>query len=108
MGVTFFATRGRNNYAYVDRNMVDEPFFRLANEANRGVYVPVEAIRTNNGAADWTKGRKSTNIDRILELGSQGKVNQFAFVVDGTYRYWKDGEFTVSYTWNDSKDNTSY
>lgn len=27
---------GRNNYMYVDRNMVQDPFFRLANEDNRG------------------------------------------------------------------------
>jgi hypothetical protein len=54
------------------------------------------------------QGRKSTNVGRVLELVSEGKVNQFAFVLDGTYRYWKDGEFSFSYTWNDSKDNTSY
>jgi len=41
-------------------------------------------------------------------MNSQGKVNQFAFVVDGTYRYFRDGEITMSYTWNDTKDNTSY
>lgn len=39
---------------------------------------------------------------------SEGKVNQFAFVIDGTWRYFKDGELSFSYTWNDTKDNTSY
>ena len=39
---------------------------------------------------------------------SEGKVNQFAFTVDGTWRYYKDGELSFSYTWNDTKDNTSY
>jgi outer membrane receptor protein involved in Fe transport len=107
MGVTFYATLARNNYMYVDRNMVDQPFFRLSNEANRGVYVPATSISTA-GVTDWTKGRKSTNIGRVLELNSEGKVNQYAFVVDGTWRYFKDGEISFSYTWNDSKDNTSY
>lgn len=107
-GVTFFATIARNNYMYVDRNMADQPFFRLANEDNRGVYVPSNSIDTTNGFANWQMGRKSNRIGRVLELTSDGKVNQFAFVVDGTWRYFKDGEFSFSYTWNDTKDNTSY
>ncbi|NJK93847.1 MAG: TonB-dependent receptor [Bacteroidales bacterium] len=108
VGLNFIASLGRNNYMYIDRNMVDEPFFRLANEANRGVFVPASTIRTNNGATDWTKGRKTENIGRVLELVSDGKINSFTFVLDGTYRYFKDGQFTASYTWNDTKDNTSY
>ncbi|PWV51962.1 TonB-dependent receptor [Chitinophaga sp. S165] len=108
MGITGFATIARNNYMYVDRNMADQPFFRLANEGNRGVYVPASTIATSNGATDWMKGRKSDRVGRVLELNSEGKVNQFAFVVDGTYRYWRDGEVSFSYTWNDAKDNTSY
>lgn len=54
------------------------------------------------------EGRKSTKVGRVLELVSEGKVNQFAFTVDGTWRYYKDGELSFSYTWNDTKDNTSY
>lgn len=107
MGVTFYATLARNNYMYVDRNMVDEPYFRLSNEGDRGVYVPANSIPTS-GATDWMKGRKSTNVGRVLELNSEGKVNQFAVVVDGTWRYFKDGEVSFSYTWNDAKDNTTY
>jgi hypothetical protein len=41
-------------------------------------------------------------------MNSDGKVNSYTFVVDGTYRYYKDGQINVSYTWNDTKDNTSY
>ncbi|GAA0544275.1 TonB-dependent receptor [Chitinophaga japonensis] len=108
MGLTFFASLARNNYMYVDRNMVDQPYFRLANEGNRGVYVPASTIDTDNGATDWMQGRKSGRIGRVMELNSSGKVNQFAFVVDGTYRYFKDGEISFSYTWNDTRDNTSF
>lgn len=108
MGITFFTTIACNNYMYVDRNMADQPYFRLANEANRGVYVPASTITASNGATDWMQGRKSTNVGRVLELNSAGKVNQFAFVVDGTFRYFRDGEVSASYTWNDTKDNTSY
>lgn len=107
MGLSLYATLARNNYMYVDANMVDEPFFRLANEANRGVFVPASGIDAD-GNLDWQDGRKTTGIGRVLELGSGGKINQYAVVVDGTYEYYKDGVVSFSYTWNDSKDNTSF
>lgn len=102
-----YMTLGRNNYMYVDRNMVDNPYFRLSAEGNRGVYVPSENI-SDKGVSTWMDGRKSTKVGRVLELVSEGKVNQFAFTLDGTWRYYKDGEVSFSYTWNDTKDNTSY
>ena len=108
VGVNFYANWGRHNYFYADRNMVDEPYFTIAAEANRPVYVPAESINTSNGATDWTKGRKTDKVGRVLELISDGKVNQYAFVIDAAYRYYKDGEVSVSYTWNDAKDNVSY
>ncbi|MCX2494720.1 carboxypeptidase regulatory-like domain-containing protein [Pedobacter sp. PF22-3] len=107
VGISGFATLGRNNYVYVDRNMVNAPYFTLANEANRGVFVPANSIPAN-GVADWQQGRISKKLGRVLEMNSNGKVNQFAIVIDGTYRYFKDGEISVSYTYNDTKDNTSY
>lgn len=107
MNVSGYMTLGRNNYMYIDRNMVDEPYFRLTAEANRGVYVPASSINAD-GTLDWMDGRKSEKVGRVLELVSEGKVNQFAFTVDGTWRYYKDGELSFSYTWNDTKDNTSY
>jgi len=108
VGATFLMSFARNNYMYVDRNMVDNPFFRLANENNRAVYVPTTGINPKNGAADWTTGRKSAEVSRVLELVSEGKINQYALVLDATARYYKDGQITLSYTWNDTKDNTSY
>lgn len=107
MSVSGYMTLARNNYMYVDRNMVDTPYFRLAAEGNRGVYVPAENI-SDKGVLTWMDGRKSDKVGRVLELVSEGKVNQFAFTVDGTWRYYKDGEVSFSYTWNDTKDNTSY
>src|SRR5690606_37642145 len=103
IGGNFIVSLARNNYMYVDRNMVDDPFFRLANEGNRGVYVPASSINTSNGATDWTKGRKTDQIARVLELVSEGKINTYTFVADATFRYFRDGQVTASYTWNDSK-----
>ncbi len=108
MSVAGYLSFARNNYTYIDKNMVENPYFTIEEEANRGVYVPASTINTSNGNADWTKGRKTTEVGRVLELTSTGKVNQMAFVVDGAYRYFKDGEIAVSYTWNETKDNTSY
>jgi len=110
-GIAGYMALGRNNYYYYDRNMVANPFFTLANEGGRGVFIPTGAI-TNNAnnsvSFDWKQGRINKNFGRVLELVSDGKVNQFSFVVDTSYRYWKDGEITASYTWSDIKDNTSY
>jgi hypothetical protein len=108
LGVSAYLTLARNNYMYTDANMVDKPYFNLTNEGNRGVYVPASTIIVRNGSTDWTKGRKTENVGRVLALNSDGRVNQYAFVFDGTYRYWKDGEVSFSYTYNDTKDNTSY
>lgn len=109
-GIAGYMALGRNNYYYYDRNMQANPFFTLDNEGGRGVFVPAGSI-TNNGNSvsfDWKKGRINNNFGRVLELVSDGKVNQFSWVVDTSYRYWKDGEITASYTWSDIKDNTSY
>src|SRR5690606_22909918 len=62
----------------------------------------------SNGQPDWQEGRISDKLGRVLELTSIGKINQLAIVLDGTYRYFADGEITASYTWNDTKDNTSF
>lgn len=107
VSVEGYMTLGRNNYMYVDRNMVDKPYFTLDAEGGRGVYVPAETIDAD-GNAVWKNGRKTDKLGRVLEMVSEGKVNQFAFVVEGTWRYFKDGELSFSYTWNDTKDNTSY
>ncbi|MCT2561075.1 TonB-dependent receptor [Chryseobacterium herbae] len=105
-GIAGYMALGRNNYFYYDRNMMPDPYFTLANEGGRGVYVPAASI--NGTKIDWKKGRINNNFGRVLELVSDGKVNQYSFVVDTSYRYWKDGEITASYTWSDIKDNTSY
>jgi len=105
IGLTGYATLGRHNYMYVDRNMVANPFFTLNNEGGRGVYVPTF---TTNGTADWKTGRLSNQFGRVLELNSKGRVNQFAVVLDASWQYFKDGQITASYTINDAKDNTSF
>jgi len=79
----------------------------LANEDNRKVFVPAETIGAN-GSVNWINHRKSNQLGRVLVMNSEGKVNQFAFVIDGTFRYFRDGEVSGSYTWNDTKSNTDF
>jgi hypothetical protein len=108
IGLSGYASWARNNYMYIDRNMVKEPFFRIAAEANRGVYVPASTIDTKKGQMDWLNSRQTNKVGRVLELVSDGKKDQYAVVIDGAYQYYKDGQISFSYTWNDTKDNTSY
>lgn len=108
MGLTAFVTLGRNNYMYVDKNMVADPYFNIPNEANRGVYIPLDKMKTNGANGNFLDGRISNALGRVLELNSEGKNNTYTFVYDVNYKYFKDGEFTASYTWNDTKDNTSF
>ncbi|MDR6198012.1 carboxypeptidase regulatory-like domain-containing protein [Siphonobacter sp. SORGH_AS_0500] len=108
MSIAGYMSFARNNYTYIDKNMVDQPFFTLSQEGNRPVYVPASSINTSNGSQNWTLGRKTDQVGRILELESLGKVNQAALVVDANYKYYKDGEIAASYTWNQTMDNTSY
>lgn len=106
-GINLLWSKTVNNYVYYDRNIVDQPYFTLSNEANRGVYVPANTIPAN-GSTDWTKGRKSTELGRVLELESSGKLDQMAVVIDASMKIGRDGYFTISYTKNDTKDNSSF
>lgn len=108
LGFNALWSRTINNYVYFDRNLVDEPYFRLSNENGRGVFVPANTIPTANGTTDWTKSRKTEEVGRVLELESTGVLEQMAFVADISYRVGKDGYASVSYTVNDARDNSSF
>lgn len=107
VGVNLMVSRTNNNYVYLDRNLVDEPFFRLKNEDNRGVFVPATSIPAN-GQTNNVLGRKSSQVGRTLMLTNGAKLRTATMVVDANVRLPKGGNFNVSYTWNDAQDNTSY
>ncbi|MEK6481933.1 carboxypeptidase regulatory-like domain-containing protein [Catalinimonas sp. 4WD22] len=100
-------SRTWNNYVYQERNLVDDPYFRIEGEDNRGVFVPANTI-DEMGRNNWLDSRKSDQVGRVLELTSEGEVNQMALVLDFNYRIGKDGSLQASYTWNRSRDNSSY
>ncbi|MGD1891475.1 MAG: hypothetical protein ACFB15_12890 [Cyclobacteriaceae bacterium] len=100
-------SRTWNNYVYQERNLVDEPFFRIAREGNRGVFVPAETIN-EAGRNNWLDSRKTVRAGRVLEMTSEGELDQMAIIVEANYRIGKDGYISASYTANRAKDNSSY
>ncbi|GGE94709.1 TonB-dependent receptor [Hymenobacter cavernae] len=107
VGVNFLYSYTKDNYVYLDRNLVDQPYFTLSNEANRGVFVPANTI-TTAGITNNVLGRKTQAVGRTLEFNNGAKVHQANIVVDAELRYFRDGFFNASYTWNSTRDNTSY
>jgi len=107
LGVNLLYSNTINNYVYLDRNLVDQPYFTLSNEQNRGVFVPQSTIAAS-GITDNTKGRKTDKVGRTLFFTNGAENTQMAMVLDGDLRYYKDGYLSFSYTLNDAKDNTSY
>jgi hypothetical protein len=96
-----------NNYVYLDRNIVDQPFFRLANEDNRAVFVPANTI-SSAGITNNVLGRKTQAVGRTLEFTNGATLVSYTAIFDGEYRYFRDGYINFSYTYNITKDNTSY
>lgn len=107
LGVNLLYSHTYNNYVYLDRNLVDQPFFTLANEGGRGVFVPAASISAA-GITDNVKGRKTQEVGRALEFTNGAKLNSKIAIFDGEFRYYRDGYVNFSYTYNITKDNTSY
>ncbi|HSC39604.1 MAG TPA: carboxypeptidase regulatory-like domain-containing protein, partial [Chitinophagaceae bacterium] len=107
VGVNFMYSHTSSNYVYRDRNMVDQPYFTLSNEGDRGIFVPANTI-TSKGITNSVLGRKTQEVGRVLEFTNLGKLDQAAIVLDASYNYFRDGYINASYTWNDTKDNSSY
>lgn len=107
LGINLLYSYTKNNYVYLDRNLVDKPYFTLSNEENRGVFVPAASI-TAAGITNNVLGRKTNEVGRVLMLTNGAELKQKAMILDASFRYLKDGYLNVSYTLNDAKDNSSY
>ena len=107
IGANFLYSYTYNNYVYLDRNLVDQPYFTLANEDNRGVFVPAASI-SPAGITNNVLGRKTQDVGRTLEFTNGAKLFGKTVIFDGEYRYFKDGYINFSYTYNITKDNSSY
>lgn len=94
-------------YRYVDLNLRPAPEFTLANEAGRGVFVPASSI-TVTGGRNAVLARPYAQFQRVLELRSDAAQHQKAFVVDGAVRLPRGGSLNGSFTWNETRDNSSF
>ncbi|HYW31296.1 MAG TPA: carboxypeptidase regulatory-like domain-containing protein [Gemmatimonas sp.] len=94
-------------YRYYDLNLRAEPEFRLANEGNRAVFVPAASI-TATGGRNPVLARPFAQFQRVLELRSDASQHQKAFVVDGALRLPRGGSINGSFTWNETRDNSSF
>jgi hypothetical protein len=114
LGVALQYADVRNLYHYYDRNLPARPSFTLPEEGGRAVFVPLDSIARrapNNpqGAGALTRlSWADPNFSRVLELRGAGRGDQRAAIVDGTLRLWRDGFVQGSYTYNRTRDNTSY
>ena len=107
LGANMLYSYTYNNYVYLDRNLVDQPYFTLANEGNRSVFVPANTINAA-GITNNVLSRKTQDVGRTLEFTNGAKLFGTTAIFDGEYRYFRDGFINFSYTYNITKDNTSY
>lgn len=107
LGVNILGSKTVNNYVYQDVNLVNDPFFRIDEEGNRGVFVPANTI-TSKGQTDWLNSRASDQVGRTLLLTSDAELSQWAVVLEANLRIGQDGYLNASYTQNMAKDNSSY
>lgn len=102
-----FAAKTVDNYFYADRNLVDQPFFTLGNEANRPVYVPAGTIDAL-GRTNVRNALKVPQLSRVIELQHTGEGNQKAATFEIDTRLPAGGSFYAAYTWNRTRDNATY
>lgn len=96
-----------NNYYYVDENMVADPFFTLAAEDNRPVFVPASTIdalgRTNN-----RNSRLTQSVARVLGLTNIGKGHDLSAILEAAIRPTKNSLLSIAYSYNNAEDNSTY
>ena len=107
VGATLEYGRTTGNYHYFDRNLRDAPDFTLDNEDNRGVFVPAATISAN-GTTNSIYSRRSPALARVLELRSEGMLTQRTAIVNASLLLPRGGSAYGSFTFNSTRDNTSY
>ena len=104
---TFQAGETRHNYQYFDRNLRDTPAFTLDNEEGRAVFVPATTI----SAAGRTTARfayANPEFTHVLELVSTGRARARTAIVDGSLVLPRGGQLRGSYTYNRSRDQSTF
>ncbi len=106
-GIGLYYNNTTNNYIYMNRNLVPDPYFTLENEGNREIYVPASTLDGQN-RADYNNARVSDKFTRVLQYTNADWNNTYmALVLDASMKI-KDGSLNVSYTRAQSKGGPRY
>lgn len=105
VGANVLFSRTRRNYAYIDRNLVTEPAFRLAD--GRPVLTPAETIGSN-GRPNVRNARLDPAFGRVFELVDVGASENRALVLDAMVPFEGGALLSASYTLNETRDNVSF
>lgn len=102
------ASRMRDGYAYVDRNLRNVPAFRLAAEGNRAVWVPANTISAATGVTDVRNASQHPAYARVLALESAARAQQVAVTGELAVRVRDRANGTIGYAWSRARDNSTY
>jgi hypothetical protein len=94
-----------DNFQYYDRNMVSQPYFTI--EGGRGVFVPANLV-TAQGRTNNADTRQHQDLGRVLELVGDSRLEQRSVVTQGTWFLPRGSSVTLSYTRNQTEDNSSF
>ncbi|MFN8670119.1 MAG: TonB-dependent receptor [Gemmatimonadaceae bacterium] len=102
------ASRSTNSYHYFDLNLRDTPSFRLANEGNRGVWVPAATIPAATGTTDVRNAARVAGYARVLQLQSTARATSQSVTADADYKRGTWLRATLGYAWGRARDNSTY
>ncbi|QJR34280.1 carboxypeptidase-like regulatory domain-containing protein [Gemmatimonas groenlandica] len=102
------ASRMRDGYAYVDRNLRNVPAFVLTAEGNRAVWVPANTIPAATGVTDVRNASQHPAYARVLALESGARAEQVAVTGEVAFRLGDRAQGTMGYAWSRARDNSSY
>lgn len=102
------ASRMRDGFHYIDRNLRDAPSFTLSSEGGRGVWVPAASIPEATGVTDVRNASRVAGYARVMALESGARAVQQAVTGEVTYRGrgWVSG--ALGYAWARARDNSTY
>jgi hypothetical protein len=105
LGLFGYYARTVDNFQYYDRNMVEQPYFTI--EGGRGVFVPANLV-TSLGRTNNADTRVFRDLGRVLELVGDSEQEQRSVVLQGTWALPRASSVTLSYTRNNTEDNSSF
>lgn len=106
-GVGVYFNNTKDNFYYINQNLVKDPDFTLYNEGNREIYVPAETLEGED-RADYNNARRFDTFTEVLQYTNTDWNNTYlAFTFEGAIKI-KDGSVNFSYTRGQSKGGPTY